>query len=110
MTEIPDLTEEEHAAVAAALRKLIADDKFPLSPCLKPLTSALAKMAPQPPREPQPPQPQPGDGPRYGKGGSARRAAAQPARHRLVRAGRAAAAVAMASLELSLASADFSGL
>jgi hypothetical protein len=109
MTEIPDLTEEEHAGVVAALRKLIADDKFPLSPRLKPLTSALAKMAPQPPRKPQPP-PQPGDGPRYGKGGSARRTAAQPARHRLVRAGRAAAAVAMASLELSLASADFSGL
>jgi hypothetical protein len=40
MTEISDLTEEEHAAVVAALRQLIADDKFPLSPCLKPLKSA----------------------------------------------------------------------
>jgi hypothetical protein len=44
---IPDLTDEEHAAIVAALRKLIAEDRFPLSPRLKPLKSALAKLDPQ---------------------------------------------------------------
>jgi hypothetical protein len=39
-----NLTDEEHAAVAKALRKLIDDDKFPLSPRLRPLKSALAKL------------------------------------------------------------------
>jgi len=73
-----DLTDEERTAVVAALRKLIADDKFPLAPRLKPLKSALAKMAPQPPRKPLPPPPQPGDAPRYGKGGSAKRARRNP--------------------------------
>jgi hypothetical protein len=43
----PDLTDEQ-AAVAAALRKLIAEDKFPFSPGLKPLKSALAKLDPKP--------------------------------------------------------------
>jgi hypothetical protein len=48
----PDLTDEEQAAVAAALRKLIAEDKFPYSPRLKPLKSALAKLDPKPPNPP----------------------------------------------------------
>ena len=43
-----DLTDEEQPAIAAALRKLIAEDKFPFSPRLKPLKSALAKLAPKP--------------------------------------------------------------
>jgi hypothetical protein len=30
--------------VVAALRKLVAEDKFPFSPRLKPLKSALAKL------------------------------------------------------------------
>jgi alkanesulfonate monooxygenase SsuD/methylene tetrahydromethanopterin reductase-like flavin-dependent oxidoreductase (luciferase family) len=50
-----DLTDEEHAAVAAALRRLIDDDKFPFSPRLKPLKSALAKLAPPKPKAPLPP-------------------------------------------------------
>ena len=35
----PDLTDEEQAAVTAALRKLIAEDKFP--PRLKPVKSPV---------------------------------------------------------------------
>jgi hypothetical protein len=48
-----DLTDEEHAAVTAALCKLIDQDRFPLSPRLKPLKSALAKLAPPKPKAPQ---------------------------------------------------------
>ena len=44
----PDLTDEERAAVAAALRELIAEDKFPFSPRLNPFKSALAKLDPKP--------------------------------------------------------------
>jgi hypothetical protein len=40
-----DFSDDEHAAVTAALRQ-IADDKFPLSPRLAPLKSALAKLDP----------------------------------------------------------------
>jgi hypothetical protein len=64
----PDLTDEEHAAVVAALRKLIDADKFPLSPRLRPLTSALAKLDPPKPKAPLPKPPEPGDRPRYGPG------------------------------------------
>jgi transcriptional regulator with XRE-family HTH domain len=45
-----DLTDEEHTAVAAALRKLISEDKFPLAPRLKPLKSGLAKLDPPKPK------------------------------------------------------------
>jgi hypothetical protein len=38
------LTDEERAAVIAALRKVIADDRFPHSPRLAPYRSALAKL------------------------------------------------------------------
>jgi hypothetical protein len=51
----PDLTDDEHAAVVAALRNLINEDKFPLSPRLKPLKSALAKLDPPKPKAPPPP-------------------------------------------------------
>jgi hypothetical protein len=52
----PDLTDDELAAVTAALRKLIAEDKFPFSPRLRPLKSALAKLDPPKPKaEPKPP-------------------------------------------------------
>jgi hypothetical protein len=37
-----DLTDEEHAAVTRAVHRSIADDKYPLSPRLAPLKSALA--------------------------------------------------------------------
>ena len=52
-----DFTQEERAAVTEWLRRSIAADPFPLSPRLKPLKSALAKLDPQPERvvEPLPP-------------------------------------------------------
>ena len=71
--KIEQLDETELAAVVAALRKLIDDDKFPHSPRLKPLKSALAKLDPKPLRKPTPAPPAPGDGPRYGKSGWAKR-------------------------------------
>jgi hypothetical protein len=50
-----ELTDEEHAALAAALRKLINEDRFPHAPRLDPLRSALAKLEapPTPPRATQ---------------------------------------------------------
>jgi hypothetical protein len=41
-----DLSDEEHAAVTAAVRRTINEDKYPLSPRLAPLKSALAKLDP----------------------------------------------------------------
>lgn len=102
MTEIPDLTEEKHAAVVAALRELIADDKFPLSPRLKPLKSALAKMALQPPRQAPAAAATARRWPALRQRRLSEAGSAQPARHRLVRAGRAAAAVAMAFFGVEL--------
>jgi hypothetical protein len=59
-------TDDEHAAVAALLRRTVAEDKFPFSPRLAPLKSALAKLVPQPekPRRELPPLP---SGPMVGK-------------------------------------------
>jgi hypothetical protein len=39
-----DLSDDELAAVAAAIRRLIDEDKFPHAPRLDPLRSALAKL------------------------------------------------------------------
>ena len=41
-----DLTDDELAALAAAIRRLIEDDRFPHAPRLDPLRSALAKLDP----------------------------------------------------------------
>ena len=41
-----DLTDAEHAAVTALIRRAIEQDKFPLAPRLDPLRSALAKLDP----------------------------------------------------------------
>jgi hypothetical protein len=41
-----DLTDEERSAVANLLRRTIREDKFPMSPRLAPLKSALAKLDP----------------------------------------------------------------
>jgi hypothetical protein len=38
------LTDEEHAVLAAALRRLLNDDRFPHAPRLDPLRSTLAKL------------------------------------------------------------------
>ena len=39
-----NLTDGELAAVTAALRRLVEDDRFPLSPRLDPLRAALARL------------------------------------------------------------------
>jgi hypothetical protein len=49
-----NFSDEEHAAVTAALRRTIADDKFPLSPRLAPLKAALAKLDPRSTPQPRP--------------------------------------------------------
>ena len=41
-----DLTDDEHAAVTALIRRVIEEDKFPRAPRLDPLHSALAKLDP----------------------------------------------------------------
>jgi hypothetical protein len=59
-----DLTDDEHAAVTAAIRRLIEEDRFPHAPRLVPLRSALAKLdtagasipEPQSPKAPPPAQ------------------------------------------------------
>jgi hypothetical protein len=45
-----DLTDDEYAAVTAAIRRAIEDDRFPRAPRLDPLRAALAKFeaAPEP--------------------------------------------------------------
>ena len=50
-----DLTDEEDAALATALRRIIADDRYPLSPRVLTLKTVLAKLRPEPAREPLPP-------------------------------------------------------
>ena len=41
-----DLTDDELAAVTAAVRRAIETDRFPRAPRLDPLRSALAKLEP----------------------------------------------------------------
>ena len=43
-----DLTDDELAAVAAAVRGVIETDRYPRAPRLDPLRSALAKLEPAP--------------------------------------------------------------
>lgn len=54
-----DLPNDELAAVAAAIRRLIADDKFPHAPRLDPLRARLARLdaalASKPPSHPKAP-------------------------------------------------------
>jgi hypothetical protein len=47
-----DLTDAELAAVAAAIRRAIEDDRFPRAPRLDPLRAALAKLDPKAPTAP----------------------------------------------------------
>ena len=51
----PELSPEERAAIISVLREKIDGDRFPLSPRLRPLKSALSKLAPEPPRQTYPP-------------------------------------------------------
>jgi hypothetical protein len=59
-----DLTDEELAAVTAAIRRAVNDDKFPLAPRLDPLRSALPKLEKATPKPPLPKAPQVGKRPR----------------------------------------------
>jgi hypothetical protein len=52
-----DLTDEEHAAVTAAIRRAIETDRFPRTPRLDPLHSALAKLDPKTAPHPKAPPP-----------------------------------------------------
>jgi hypothetical protein len=42
-----DLTEDEKLALAALLKRTLEDDRYPLSPRLRPLKSILAKLEPR---------------------------------------------------------------
>jgi hypothetical protein len=42
----PDLTDEEHAAVANLVRQTVADTRFPFSDRIRILRAALAKLDP----------------------------------------------------------------
>ena len=50
-----DLTDEEKLALAAELRRTIADDRYPLSPRVRTLQSILDKLDPRPAHDPAPP-------------------------------------------------------
>ena len=52
-----DLTDDEYAAVTAAIRRAIEDDRFPRAPRLDPLRAALAKFDAEPKLTPEPPLP-----------------------------------------------------
>jgi hypothetical protein len=51
-----DLSDEELAALTAALRRLIDEDRFPRAPRLDPLRAALAKLEAKPATKAPPPQ------------------------------------------------------
>jgi hypothetical protein len=50
-----DLTDEEKLALAAELRRRIAEDRYPLSPRVRTLQSILDKFDPRPAHDPAPP-------------------------------------------------------
>ena len=50
-----DLTQEEDEALATALRRIIADDRYPLSPRVQMLKDILAKLSAEPVGEKQRP-------------------------------------------------------
>ena len=60
-----DLPPDELAAVTAAIRRLIEDDKYPHAPRLDPLRAALARLeaASRPTPEPKAPPPAKADKP-----------------------------------------------
>ena len=51
-----DFTDEQTEALVRGLRKLIDDDRYPLSPRMAPLKEILAKLRPEPERPPLPPR------------------------------------------------------
>jgi hypothetical protein len=52
-----DLTDEKHAAVTAAIRRLVDEDRFPHAPRLDPLRSVPAKLDAARKLTPDPPLP-----------------------------------------------------
>jgi hypothetical protein len=62
-----DLTDDELAAVTAAIRHLIEEDRFPHAPRLDPLRAALAKFDAAPKLTPEPPLPKTLPGAKGGK-------------------------------------------
>jgi hypothetical protein len=50
-----DLSDDEAAALARSLRRMIDEDRYPLSPRLAPLKVFLAKPEPEPSRQVLPP-------------------------------------------------------
>ena len=52
-----NLTDDELAAVTAALRRIVEDDRFPHAPRLDRLGAALAKFDAEPTLTPEPPLP-----------------------------------------------------
>jgi hypothetical protein len=50
-----DLSDDEFAAVTAAIRRLVGEDRFPHAPRLDLLRSALAKLEPATAPKPTPP-------------------------------------------------------
>jgi hypothetical protein len=50
-----DLSDPETDALATLLRRIIDDDRFPLSPRIQTLRAILGKIRPEPTREPLPP-------------------------------------------------------
>jgi hypothetical protein len=60
-----NLTKDEHAAVTAAIRRTIEDDRFPHAPRLDPLRAALGKLeaALEPTPLPKAPPPAKADNP-----------------------------------------------
>ena len=77
-----NLTDDELAAVTAAVRRLVDEDKFPHAPRLVPLRAALAKLeaeaAPEPTAPPKPPDGSPKE-PSPAKGDKRARSAKAPA-------------------------------
>lgn len=64
-----DFSDEEYAAVTSAVRRSITEDKFPLSPRLAPLKSALAKLDPASVPKPLPERIPPPEAPMRSRGG-----------------------------------------
>jgi hypothetical protein len=50
-----ELDPEEERALVAELKRVIADDRYPLSRRIRTLQAILDKLAPPPPRVPRPP-------------------------------------------------------
>jgi hypothetical protein len=56
---MPDLTDDDKAALIELLRETIERDRFPLSPRVRRLRAILAKLAPPAPRPEPLPAPKP---------------------------------------------------